>query len=310
MDKTPFGKTDLPVSRLGFGAAPIGYLKTDQEKVGLILHELLDAGVNLIDTAACYPGSEEAIGKAVADRRDEYILVSKCGHATGDLTGDNFSPKVIAQSIDRSLRRLKTDRIDVMLLHTCDQATLEQGDALAAVVKARDAGKVRFAGYSGDNEAAAYAAGLDDVAVIETSVNIVDQRNIDLVLPVCRERNVGVIAKRPLANAAWKDLDAQPGMYSEYAADYTRRLKAMGVTPHDLGFRGHADVEWPEIALRFTLSQAGVHTAIVGTTSQVNARANIAAAGKRPLPEDVERRLRTAFTQAQEQTGDTWLALA
>lgn len=311
MNTTTFGKTGLTVSRLGFGAAPIGYLDTDQQKVGDILKMLLDEGVNLIDTAACYPGSESAIGSAVAGRRAEYILVSKCGHATEELEGANFSPDLIARSIDRSLSRLKTDVIDVMLLHTCGKSRLEEGDALGAVLKARDQGKVRFAGYSGDNETAAFAAGLDGVDVIETSINIVDQRNIDLVLPVCRERNLGVIAKRPVANAAWKDLSTQRGIYTKYAEEYTNRLHQVGITPRDLGFEGHPEVEWPDIALRFALAQEGVHTAIVGTTSEVNARANLAAANRAPLPEDVQRRIREAFRHAEAQSDKKpWQGLA
>lgn len=306
MEKVPFGKTGFDVTRLGFGAAPIGYLGTEQEKVRRLLDEVLDAGVNFIDTAACYPGSEEMLGRTVSDRRDDYILASKCGHVVDDLKGEPFHPQVIADSIEQSLRRLRTDRIDLMLLHSCSLDVLKQGDALAALEKARDAGKVRAIGYSGDNEAAAYAASLDAVQAIELSVSIVDQHNIDAVLPICREHDLGVIAKRPLANAAWKPLDSQPGIYKQYANTYTERLAAMGITPNDLGFRGYADIEWPDIALRFTLSVPGVHTAIVGTTSQVNTRANIAAAQKRPLPEDVYRQLREAFKKAEKDSGETW----
>ena len=307
MDTITLGKTPLRVSRLGFGAAPIGYLGVERDKVRRLVDEVLKAGINLIDTAACYPGSEAALGEAVSDRRDEYVLASKCGHVTGDLQGDPFTPQLIHDSIDQSLRRLRTDRIDLMMLHTCDEDTLRKGDALAALEKAQDAGKVRCIGYSGDNAAAAHAATLDLVQVIETSVSIVDQHNIDTVLPACQQRDVGVIAKRPIANAAWKPIEHQPGVYQQYARTYTDRFQRMGVSANDLGFRGYPEIEWPEIALRFTLSVPGVHTAIVGTTSQVNTRANVTAAGKRPLPEDVYAQLRDAFKQAQQKSGETWL---
>src|SRR5215212_523907 len=79
MKKIPFGRTGLDVSVLGYGAAPIGYLATEQEKVTRILNLLLDQGVNLIDTAASYKGSEEMIAKAIGHRRSEFVLVSKCG---------------------------------------------------------------------------------------------------------------------------------------------------------------------------------------------------------------------------------------
>ena len=128
----------------------------------------------------------------------------------------------------------------------------KKGEALGALVEAVEAGKVRFAGYSGDNEAAAYAARLPDVSVIETSINICDQVNLGKVLPACRERDLGVIAKRPIANAAWKDTDQQQGMYKSYASEYARRFALMGIKPNELGYSGHPDVEWPEIALKFT----------------------------------------------------------
>src|SRR6202035_2749558 len=101
MNKTPFGKTGLQVSRLGVGAAPIGYLKTDQDRAAAVLNLLLDSGVNLIDTAASYQGSEETIGKAVGHRRAEFVLVSKCGQKVPDTDGPDWSAKLITQTVDR-----------------------------------------------------------------------------------------------------------------------------------------------------------------------------------------------------------------
>ena len=308
MQRFPLGKTGFHVTRLGFGGAPVGRLGVELDKAHRLLDEALDSGVNLIDTAACYQESESLIGQTISDRRDEFVLVSKCGHAAGELKGENYSPELIEKSVDQSLRRLKTDVIDVMLIHSCSKDVLEQGAALGALEKARDAGKVRCLGYAGDNEAAAYAATLEPIEVIEMSLNIVDQHNLEAVLPACQQRELGVIAKRPIANAAWKPIDTQPGPYRNYARTYTDRLAAMGITPNDLGFRGYADVEWPELALRFTLSHPGVHSAIVGTTSQTNLRANIAAAQKRALPEDVLARLQEAFQAAQASSGETWRA--
>jgi aryl-alcohol dehydrogenase-like predicted oxidoreductase len=298
MKKIAFGKTGFQVSPLGFGAGPIGYLKTEQERIATILNTLLDAGVNLIDTAASYPGSEEAIGNAVAHRRSEFLLVSKCGPSFEDVAGDAWSPQVIAGTVDRALHRLRTDHLDVMLLHSCTLDVLQKGEAVAALAKSRDVGKIRFAGYSGDNEAAAYAAGLPDIAVLEMSVNLTDQMNLDTVLPVARKNNLGVLAKRPIANAAWKEASEQRGIYGNYASEYHRRLKQMRLNPTDLGIAGPPEQAWPELALRFTLSQPGVHTAIIGTTNPANARANLAAAEKGSLPQATIDRIRAAFRQA------------
>ncbi len=295
MNKTPFGKTGYSVSRLGFGAAPIGFLKTEQERVATMLNLLLDAGLNLIDTAAMYEGSEALIGNAVGHRRSEYILVSKCGTKLPDIDAPVFSASLVSQTVDRALRNLKTDHLDVMLLHSCDRKTLEKGDALGALVKARDAGKIRFAGYSGDNDAAHYAAALPDVAVIETSISVADQANIDAVLSIAQSHNIGIIAKRPIANAAWLGAENRPGFYGGYVRPYVDRLKKMNLSPADLGIPGPSELAWPELALRFTLSQPGVHTAIIGTTNPENARANVAAAAKGPLPAGAVDQIRAAF---------------
>jgi aryl-alcohol dehydrogenase-like predicted oxidoreductase len=307
MELRRLGKTDLEVSALGFGGAPVGFLETDRQHVVEILNTLLDQGVNLIDTAAGYAGSEEVIGEAVGRRRDDFVLVSKCGRAFEDIAGAAWSAKVIEQTVARALRRLRTDHLDVMLLHSCDLETLKQGEALGALVKARDAGKVRFVGYSGDNEAAVYAAGLDEIAVIETSISICDQANIDDVLPETRRNNVGVLAKRPIANAAWRAASEQRGMYVNYAQTYSERLAKMAITPADLGFQGEAGAAWSEIALRFTLSQPGVTTAIVGTTNTSNVERNLETVSKGALPENVINELRAAFRRAEASGGEAWL---
>ena len=302
MTKHPFGNTGFDVAPLGFGSAPIGYLSADQDRASAILNLMLDSGVNLIDTAASYPGSEQLIAKAVGHRRGEFVLVSKCGGKLPDFPDEKmWAPSLIERTVDRSLRQLDTDHLDVMLLHSCDLKTLQDGGAVDALVRARDAGKVRFVGYSGDNDAAAYAAGLDDVAVIETSINLVDQVNLEKVLPIARSRNLGVLAKRPIANAAWKDLATQQGLYKTYAKTYTDRFAKMGLSLADLGF---AEGSWPEVAMRFTLSQPGVHCAIIGTQNADNARGNVALAERGPLPAEAVQQIRDAFRAADG--SDTW----
>jgi aryl-alcohol dehydrogenase-like predicted oxidoreductase len=306
MKTSPFGKTGFHVSNLGFGAAPAAFLKSDQDRTATFIESMLDQGMNLIDTAAMYDGSEEFLGNRLSHRRGDFFLVTKCGHKlkdSPDAPTTPFSADLVTYSIDRALRLLKTDRIDCMLLHSCDLKTLQQGDAVAALIQARDAGKIRFCGYSGDNEAAQYAATLPDIAIIETSINIVDQANIDKVLPTTRKQNIGVIAKRPVANACWKPLEAQPGLYRNYAKVYTERFAKMGIAPGDFGAQDD-----PELFLRFTLSQPGVHCAIVGTTDPNNAAKNIEFASRPSLDESIVNKLRDSFKKADprgEWTGQT-----
>ncbi|HEX8524118.1 MAG TPA: aldo/keto reductase [Tepidisphaeraceae bacterium] len=293
MQKRTFGRTDLAVSPLGFGGAPIGYLKTDRDRVISLLNQLLDAGVNVIDTAASYPGSEEVIGEAIASRRDQFVLISKCGQKFEDLPGDEWSAEVIQATIDRSLKRLRTDRLDVMLLHSCGIDILKKGEAIAALVEAKNAGKIRHAGYSGDNDAAQYAAAHPDLDVLQTSINITDQWNIDYVLPIVRQHNVGLMAKRPIADACWRN--ERPGLYQKYGQTYEDRLKQMNLRAQDF------NLPWPELALRFTLSFPEVSTAIVGTTNPDNAKSNVATAAKGPLPPEQVEQIRALFHQTDPQ---------
>jgi aryl-alcohol dehydrogenase-like predicted oxidoreductase len=308
MNMTRFGKTGLKVTSLGLGGAEIGFLKPDRERAAKMLNLLLDEKVNVIDTAASYQTSEEFIGQTIGHRRKEFVLISKCGGKIAGVDDAEWSPGLIAKSVDQSLRRLKTQTIDVMLLHTCDEATLRRGEALGALVKAREAGKIRFAGFSGDNETAAYAATLPDVAVVETSINLADQINIDLVLPAVRKHDVGVLAKRPVANAAWKNSADQPGFYGGYAQPYKDRLAKMKIDPVDLGFADvPSELAWPELAIRFAFSHPGVNTAIAGTASLENTARNIAYAQKGPLPVEVVQKIRDAFKGAK--IGENWPGL-
>jgi aryl-alcohol dehydrogenase-like predicted oxidoreductase len=300
MNKTRFGKTELQVTPLGLGGAEIGFLKPERERAAKMLNLLLDEKVNVIDTAASYQTSEEFIGETIGHRRKEFVLISKCGNKIAGCDDADWSASLIAKSIDQSLRRLRTDVVDVMLLHTCDEPTLRRGEALGALVKARQAGKIRFAGFSGDNEIAAYAATLPEVAVVETSINLADQVNIDLVLPAARKHDVGVLAKRPVANAAWKNAKDQPGFYGGYAQRYHDRLAKMKLDPADLGFAGvPAELAWPELAIRFAISHPGVNTAIAGTASLENTARNIACTRKGALPADIVRKIRDTFNAAK-----------
>lgn len=256
MEKRILGKTGMEVSVLGFGGAEIGFHSVPAETVGALLNSALDAGLNVIDTAECYGGSEEAIGQTVAHRRSEYFLFTKCGHAAG-LELSDWDPKMLEQSIERSLKRLKTDYLDLIQLHSCSEEMLKQGDVIAVLQRARDAGKTRYIGYSGDNQHAYYAITCGAFDTLQTSLSIADQQILERNLPAARERNMGVIIKRPIANAIWMSAD-RPG---DYYVPYWERFKAL-----DYDFLKGDPAEAIGTALRFTLGTPGVHTAIVGTT--------------------------------------------
>jgi aryl-alcohol dehydrogenase-like predicted oxidoreductase len=274
MEKRTLGKTGIEVTALGFGGAEIGFENAPYPRVEQLLHAALDAGLNLIDTAECYPGSEDMIGRAVSARRNEYFLFTKCGHASG-LDLPDWDPLMLARSIDRSLERLKTGQVDLVQLHSCSEEVLRQGDVIEVLRRAREAGKTRFIGYSGDGEAALYAVQCGAFDTLQTSINIADQQNIDLAVPEARARGMGIIAKRPIANAAWKT-GAKP--VNAYHHVYWERLQQL-----DYDFL-HDDLESAiATALRFTLSVPGVATAIVGTTHPERWKQNAALLESGPL---------------------------
>lgn len=284
MEHRVLGKTGLNVSILGFGGAEIGYQGVPLETVDKLLGSALDAGLNVIDTAECYGDSEEKIGQAIGKRRDDYHLFTKCGHASGfDLP--DWDPKLLAQSIDRSLQRLQTDRVDLVQLHSCSEEMLRQGDVIAVLQQARDAGKTRFIGYSGDAQAALYAVECGAFDTLQTSLNIADQQPITLTLPKAQAADMGVICKRPIANAAWKYTEAPGG----YPQTYWERLQTL-----QYDFLSDPQTA-AATALRFTLSQPGVHTAIVGTThpDRWHQNAELLAAG--PLPTAQIQAIRTRW---------------
>jgi aryl-alcohol dehydrogenase-like predicted oxidoreductase len=276
METRQFGGTDMKVGVLGFGGAEIGFEKAEPEAVARILGEALDAGLNVIDTAECYLGSEELIGKAVAGRRQDFYLFTKCGHPDKPGVGD-WRPESLLASIERSLKRLRTDRVDLVQLHSCSEQELRKGDVIAALQEARRKGLTRYIGYSGDAQAAHYAVECGAFDTLQTSVNIADQEAIDLTLPLARERNMGVIAKRPIANAAWRYSQRPENAYHQ---PYWERLQKL-----DYDFIRQGPETAAGVALRFTLSVPGIHTAIVGTARPGRWRENAALVAAGPLPD-------------------------
>ncbi|KAF0240271.1 MAG: oxidoreductase aryl-alcohol dehydrogenase like protein, partial [bacterium] len=127
MEKRQFGKTDMQVSVLGYGGAEIGFEGATLENVTTMLNEALDAGLNVIDSAAAYLVSEELIGQAVSNRRKDFYLFTKCGAAEG-FTKFDWSKKGLLSHIETSLKALRTDYLDLIQLHSCNKSVLEQGE--------------------------------------------------------------------------------------------------------------------------------------------------------------------------------------
>ena len=286
MERRRLGGTDMDVSWLGFGAARIATDTGSPAEARRLLNALLDQGVNYIDTADCYGASEETLGEYISHRRDEYWLTTKCGHAAGEVTAPEWTAEAVTQGIDQSLRRMRTDYLDLVHIHTCEVDVLRRGDVLRALQDAQRAGKTRYIGYSGDNDAALEAIGMGVFATLLTSFNVVDQSGLDEVLPAAAAAGMGIIAKRPIANAAFN----RPASPYSYADEYWQRAQHFTV-PADAPADGVA------LALRFCHSFDYIDTAIVGIDSIDQLNANIEQVAAGPLPPAVLTELREQFQQ-------------
>ncbi|MGE5346124.1 MAG: aldo/keto reductase [Acidithiobacillales bacterium] len=278
MERRALGGTGLSVSVLGFGGAEIGYEGASLKTVEALLGGALDAGLDVIDTAECYYESERLIGRAAGHRRREFFLFTKCGHDQG-IGLPEWTPRLVEASVERSLRLLRTDHLDLLQLHSCDEKVLRKGDLIDALERLRSSGKTRFIGYSGDSADAVAAVRTGRFDVLQISISVADQEVIELVLPEARAAGMGIVAKRPVANAAWRT-GKRPA--DAYHHTYWERLLKL-----DYPFLKRPLPEAVGTALRFTLAVPGVATAVVGTKTPGRWEANAAllANGRLPPPE-------------------------
>lgn len=200
-----------PLPPLGFGAFKIGrnqgihyaqaYDLPDEPAAAVLLNTVLDLGINYIDTAPAYGLSEERIGRALAHRRREFVLSTKVGETfhDGQSTYD-FSAAAVRRSIERSLRRLKTDVLDIVFVHAHrdDLAILEQTDVAPTLLALRDAGHVRAVGFSGYT-APAFRVALTWCDAIMVAYHAEDP-SLAPILDEAAARGIAVVVKKGLAS--------------------------------------------------------------------------------------------------------------
>ena len=204
------GRSDLTVSPLGYGAFKIGrnegikypsaYDLPEEPAAGRLLNTVLDLGINYLDTAPAYGLSEERIGRALAGRRGEYVLSTKVGETfeAGRSTYD-FSSGAVRASVQRSLRHLRTDAVDLVFIHSGgnDLAILEQTDAVPTLQSLRSGGLVRAIGFSARSvEGARAALAWADAIMVEYHLDDPSQAP---VIAEAAAADVGVVVKKGLA---------------------------------------------------------------------------------------------------------------
>ena len=298
------GRTGTDVTILGYGAMelrgrPWGPAIEDEE-AGRLLNAVLDGGINLIDTSIDYGRSEELIGRYLAHRRGEYFLASKCGCLLGDPPPGatppfphDYSAANVRAGVEQSLRRLGTDRLDLVQVHMSpSRAQMEAAETVGTLLSLRDEGKVRFIGMSGilPHLPDQIAMGVFDVFQIPYSAV---QREHEELITAAAAAGAGTLIRGGAARGGPAgDKDWRQGPLGLAQGEGQRRWESSGV--QDL----LAGMSRLEFVLRFTLSHPALSSTIVGTSTMDHLRSNLAIAGKGPLPADLykeaKRRLKPA----------------
>jgi aryl-alcohol dehydrogenase-like predicted oxidoreductase len=294
------GRTGVEVSVLGYGAMELrgpdamGGPVISDEDAGQLLNELLDAGVNLIDTSIDYGRSEELIGRYLRSRRDEFFLASKCGcpltiesdwDPRTTAAAHAFTPDRIREGLEQSLRRLETDHLDLLQIHMSpSRAQMESDGTLGELEKLRIEGKVRFIGMSGifPNLPDHIAMGVFDVFQIPYSAL---QDEHEPYIAQAAEAGAGILIRGGAARGTAsedKNWSVEPLSLTGTKTAAKDLWQAAGVDeilPD--GMSRH------EFLLRFTLSHPGLSSAIVGTSELAHFKGNAAIAARGPLPTEL-----------------------
>jgi aryl-alcohol dehydrogenase-like predicted oxidoreductase len=305
LPKRRLGRTGLDVTTLGYGAmelrgAPRGRDVSD-EQAQRILNAVLDAGINFIDTSIDYGVAEERIGNFISHRRDEFFLASKCGCLAGDLV-DNpppapaspsgrregqrfphvFTAANVRQGVEQSLRRMKTDHLDLVQFHSSPSMDEMQRDGgLDELKKLQSEGKVRFLGVSGTipHLKEQVESGIFDAFQIPYSAM---QREHETLIEQASQAGAGIIIRGGAARGG-------PG---KEQGEFWETWQRVGID--DL----LGGMDRMEFILRFTYSHPDLDTTIVGTINPDHLQDNIDALLKGPLPRDVYEEAKRRLAEA------------
>jgi aryl-alcohol dehydrogenase-like predicted oxidoreductase len=285
LERRTLGRTGLPVTVLGYGAMELRNddwrlaRSVDARQADRVLNEVLDGGINYIDTSPDYGDSEESIGRAIGHRRDEFFLASKCGCLldippnTPRPTPHVFTRENIVGAVDRSLRRMQTDHLDVLQCHvTPSREQLEREGGIEAMVELRDEGKVRFIGCSSTlpNLADHIEMGVFDVFQIPYSAL---EREHEALMIQAAETGAGIVIRGGVAQG-------EPGPGRGVEAKWARWDAA--------GLDDLLDGETrTEFMMRFTISHPTMATTIVGTQNSDHLAQNLEVARRGPLTPDI-----------------------
>ena len=300
MEHRDFGRTGLSVSCVSYGTNMLGRRPpadrpgerertTDDYYVSMV-HAALDEGVNLFDTANSYQDgrSEELLGRALEGRRDDALIATKCGSRSRD-----FSAAGIRRELGESLRRLRTDRVDVLQLHSPSLEELAAApDWLEGMEALKAEGKLRVIGVSVRTPAdGVWLLAHTPVAALQVGFNIFMPGARDELLTLAAEKGAGVLARVPLARGL---LSGKYGSDSSFPEGDWHRHGFVGEPEEMLHRIDHlnsladeAEMTTAQLALRWVLCHPGVSAAIPGAKRVEHVRENAEAGSAGPLAEEL-----------------------
>ena len=301
------GRTQADVTILGYGAMelrgePRGP-EIDDDAAGRLLNAVLDGGINLIDTSPDYGRSEELIGKHLGHRRDEFFLASKCGCLI-EIPADaqppyphDYSPANVRADVEQSLRRLRTDRLDLVQVHMSPSVEqLRDNQTVETLQELRKEGKVRFIGMSGILPNLPGQIAMDVFDAFQIPYSAV-QRDHEELITAAAATGAGTLIRGGAARGApSEDKNWRTGPLGQPAGLGQRNWAASGIGDLLAG----SGMTPMEFVLRFTLSHPYLSTTIVGTASPGHLQSNIATAEKGPLPADLYAEAKSRLQPADE----------
>ncbi len=299
------GRTGLEVSEIGYGAWGIGgtqWLGGDDRESLSALRRALELGLNFIDTALAYGDghSERLVGQVVREAPQTVYVATKVPPKNrlwparpGIGLSQVFPYRSILEATEQSLRNLGLDHIDLQQLHVWNPEWIREEDWRRAFEDLKRSGKVRFVGVSINDHQPDSALELIETGLIDTVqviYNIFDQSPERRLFPLCRERNIGVLARVPfdegsLTGAITAQTRFEPGDFRSFyfRGDRKRQVEQrVAALRRDLA---GVEAELPEVALRFCLSHPAVSTVIPGMRRVRHVEANLAVSDRGPLEE-------------------------
>jgi aryl-alcohol dehydrogenase-like predicted oxidoreductase len=302
-----FGKTNLLVSEIGYGAWGIGgglWQGSNDEQSMKALHRAIDLGINFIDTALAYGQghSERLVGQVVKQRREAIYVATKIPPRNrrwpahkGTPLRETFPAQYIRECTESSLRNLKVDVIDLQQFHVWDDEWTDDAEWYDMICTLKEEGKIRFFGVSVNDHEPQNAIRITDSGKIETVqviYNIFDQSPAEQLLPLCLEREVGVIVRVPFDEGGLTGQITPETSFPEgdFRARYFRGERKVQVYERAKRLEqllGKEAATLPELALRFCLSHNAVSTVIPGMRTLEHVEMNVAVSNGRGLSKEL-----------------------